>query len=76
MGRSDSETTARKKALTMAYADLAGMLEKTVGSMVEEYSTILSEGRQGAYALVREALQHELLGRRLQLPGRHPHQRG
>lgn len=48
MGRSDSETTARKKALTMAYADLAGMLEKTVGSMVEEYSTILSEGRQGA----------------------------
>lgn len=47
MGRSDSETTARKKAMTiMAYADLAGMLEKTVGSMVEEYSTILSEGIQ------------------------------
>lgn len=48
MGRSDSETTARKKAMTMAYADLAGMLEKTVGSMVEEYSTTLSEGTQAA----------------------------
>lgn len=48
MGRSDSETTARKKAMTMAYADLAGMLEKTVGSMVEEYSATLSEGKQGA----------------------------
>ena len=46
MGSSDSETTARKKATTMAYADLAGMLEKTVGSMVEEYSAILSEGMQ------------------------------
>ena len=48
MGSSDSETTARKKATTMAYADLAGMLEKTVGSMVEEYSAILSEGKQAA----------------------------
>ena len=48
MGRSDSETTARKKAMTMAYADLAGMLEKTVGSMVEEYSATLSEGTQAA----------------------------
>ncbi len=46
MGSSDSETTARKKATTMAYADLAGMLEKTVGSMVEEYSAILSEDKQ------------------------------
>lgn len=34
--------------MTMAYADLAGMLEKTVGSMVEEYSATLSEGKQGA----------------------------
>ena len=48
MGRSDSETTARKKAMTMAYSDLASMLEKTVGSMVEEYGTILSEGKQAA----------------------------
>lgn len=48
MGRSDSETTARKKATTMAYADLASMLEKTVGSMVEEYSATLSEGKQAA----------------------------
>lgn len=46
MGRSDSETTARKKAITMAYSDLAGMLERTVASMVEEYTTTLSEGNQ------------------------------
>lgn len=48
MGRSDTETTARKKAMTMAYSDLAGMLERTVASMIEEYSATLSEGKQAA----------------------------
>ena len=48
MGRSDTETTARKKAMTMAYADLARMLTITIGNMVEEYSTILTESKQAA----------------------------
>lgn len=58
MGRSDSETTTRKKATTMAYSELAGMLEKTVGEMIEEYATTLSEGKQAAS---KELLQQKTI---------------
>lgn len=48
MGKSDSETTARKKAQAAATADLAAQVQKTVQSTIDEYGTILSEGGQAA----------------------------
>ena len=48
MGKSDSETTARKKAQTAASADLAAQVQKTVQSTIDEYGAILSEGGQAA----------------------------
>lgn len=47
IGKSDSENTARKKAQTLASAQLAAQLEKTVRSTIEDYSTMLSEGEVG-----------------------------
>lgn len=43
MGASDNETTARKKALATASAELAAMLTKTVETTTEDYSSALSE---------------------------------
>lgn len=48
MGRSDSESTARKKAQVNASAELASMLKKTVESTTEDYSTALTEGMDAA----------------------------
>lgn len=42
-GESDNETTARKKALAVASAELAAMLTKTVETTTEDYSSALSE---------------------------------
>ena len=46
-GTSDSETTARKKAMTTASADLAAVLEKCIESTTEEYTSVLNEGKDG-----------------------------
>lgn len=46
-GASDNESTARKKALASASAELAAMLTKTVETTTEEYSTVLAEGNSG-----------------------------
>lgn len=43
-GSSDNEMTARKKAQASASAELAAILEKTVKSTTEDYTTALSEG--------------------------------
>ena len=43
-GASDNETTARKKALATASADLAAMLSKTIKQTTEDYSSALTEG--------------------------------
>ncbi|MBR3976904.1 MAG: hypothetical protein IKJ95_03660 [Bacteroidaceae bacterium] len=43
-GSSDNETTARKKAMTNASNDLAALLQKTVNSLTEQYTTSLTEG--------------------------------
>lgn len=48
VGKSDSETTARKKAQAAATADLAAQVQKTVKSTIDEYGTVLSEGGQAA----------------------------
>lgn len=42
-GNSDNETTARKKALAAASAELAAMLTKTVETTTEDYSSMLTE---------------------------------
>lgn len=42
-GASDNESTARKKAVTAASAELAAMLSKTVQATTEDYSSILTE---------------------------------
>ena len=42
-GVSDNETTARKKALAAASAELAAMLSKTVEQTTEDYSSALTE---------------------------------
>ena len=44
---SDNETTARKKAMATASAELASVLSKTVNTITEQYTTALNEGRQG-----------------------------
>lgn len=44
-GKSDSETSARKKAQVTAAADLAAMLSRTVNATTEEYTASLSEGQ-------------------------------
>ena len=46
-GTSDNETTARKKAMATASAELASVLSKTVNTITEQYTTALNEGRQG-----------------------------
>ena len=47
-GKSDSETSARKKAQVFAAAELAAMLERTVKSTTEDYTGNLSESDMGA----------------------------
>lgn len=42
-GASDNETTARKKALAAASAELAAMLSKTVETTTDDYSSLLTE---------------------------------
>ncbi len=42
-GASDNETTARKKALAAASAELAAMLTKNVETTTEDYNSALSE---------------------------------
>lgn len=44
MGISDSEMTARKKAVAAASADLAQMLQKAVRTTIEDYCVSLTEG--------------------------------
>ncbi len=44
-GKSDSETSARKKAQVTAAADLAAMLSRTVKATTEEYTASLTEGQ-------------------------------
>ncbi|MGM9735652.1 MAG: hypothetical protein ACI3ZL_04500 [Candidatus Cryptobacteroides sp.] len=44
MGVSDSEMTARKKAIATASAELAQMLQSAVKSTIEEYCVSLTEG--------------------------------
>lgn len=46
-GTSDSETTARKKAMTAASADLAAVLNMSIESTTEEYTSVLNEGKDG-----------------------------
>lgn len=46
-GTSDSETTARKKALYSASAELASVLSKKVETVAEEYTASLNNGEQG-----------------------------
>lgn len=46
-GTSDSETTAHKKAMATASAELAALLSKTVNTITEQYTTILNDGREG-----------------------------
>ena len=46
-GTSDNETTARKKAMATASAELASILSKTVNTITEQYTTALNEGGQG-----------------------------
>jgi hypothetical protein len=46
-GTSDDETTAHKKAMATASAELASVLSKTVNTITEQYTTALNEGRQG-----------------------------
>lgn len=43
-GASDNETTARKKALATASAELAATLSKTIKQTTEDYSSALTEG--------------------------------
>lgn len=47
-GKSDSETSARKKAQMLAATELAAMLERTVKSTTEDYIGNLSESDMGA----------------------------
>lgn len=47
-GKSDSETSARKKAQVAAAAELASMLSQTVSATTEEYTASLSEGELSA----------------------------
>lgn len=44
-GKSDSETSARKKAQVAAAAELASILSQTVNATTEEYTTSLAEGQ-------------------------------
>lgn len=44
VGKSDNESTARKKAQTEAAAELAAMLNRVVEETTEEYSTTLAGG--------------------------------
>lgn len=44
MGISDSEMTARKKAMAAASADLAQMLQKAINTTIEDYTVSLTEG--------------------------------
>lgn len=46
-GTSDNETTAHKKAMATASAELAAILSKTVNTITEQYTTELTEGREG-----------------------------
>lgn len=46
-GTSDNESTARKKALASASAELGAMLSKTIESTTEQYTTALVEGENG-----------------------------
>ncbi|MGN1210888.1 MAG: hypothetical protein ACI4TM_04325 [Candidatus Cryptobacteroides sp.] len=47
VGISDSEPTARKKALAAASAELGQMLQKAVNTTIENYCVSLNEGEQG-----------------------------
>lgn len=47
-GKSDSETSARKKAQVAASADLAATLSRTVNATTEDYTSALSEGQLSA----------------------------
>ena len=46
-GTSNSETTARKKAMVSASAELAAVLEKHVETTTEEYTAALNDGEGG-----------------------------
>lgn len=48
VGRSDNESTARKKAQAQASADLAAQLQKTVSITTEAYTSALGAGSQAA----------------------------
>lgn len=46
-GTSDSETSARKKAIVTASAELAERLSKTVETVTENYTSALNDGNEG-----------------------------
>lgn len=46
-GTSNNETTARKKAMMSASAELAAVLEKNVETVAEEYTAALNDGTEG-----------------------------
>ena len=48
MGISDSEMTAKKKAMASASSELAGMLNKAVNTTIDDYCVALSEGEVAA----------------------------
>lgn len=45
VGRSDNESTARKKAQSQASVDLAAQLQKTISATIEDYTTALGAGQ-------------------------------
>ena len=47
MGVSDSEMTAKKKAMASANAQLAGMLNTVVSTTIDDYCVVLSSGDVG-----------------------------
>ena len=47
MGTSDSEMTAKKKAMASANAQLAGMLNTVVNTTIDDYCVVLSAGDVG-----------------------------
>ena len=47
MGVSDSEMTAKKKAMASANAQLAGMLNSVVNTTIDDYCVVLSDGNVG-----------------------------
>ncbi|MBR0036835.1 MAG: hypothetical protein IJP70_04265 [Bacteroidales bacterium] len=48
VGRSDNESTARKKAQSQASLDLAAQLQKTISATIEDYTSALGAGQDAS----------------------------